>query len=350
MHDEVFAFTPKGDIIPLPQGATVIDFAYAIHSAVGNKMIGAKINGMIVPIDRTVQNGEIVEVLTSSSTKGPSRDWLNIVKTSEARSKIRQWFKKESRPENIVLGRSILDGEFKKYNVKLTDQQKNDMVAVVAQRIGFTSADDLYNAVGYGGIALNKLANKLKEEISKMTVVNAEPAVVTEETMVQKSQKPKHLKSNGGIVVDGEAGCLVKFAKCCNPLPGDDVVGFVTKGYGISIHKKDCPNVIEGMKNDENKDRWKVAYWEEQDNGSSRSVYEALLQLFTEDRVGMLADIAVALADMKVSILQVNSQKRNNGRCIITLKISCKNIEHYDSIVSRLRSLNGVESVARGFS
>ena len=314
LHDEVFAFTPKGDIIPLPQGATVIDFAYAIHSAVGNKMIGAKINGMIVPIDRTVQNGEIVEVLTSSSTKGPSRDWLNIVKTSEARSKIRQWFKKESRPENIVLGRAILDGEFKKYNVKLTDQQKNDMVAVVAQRTGFTSADDLYNAVGYGGVALNKLANKLKEEISKMTVVNAEPAVVTEETMVQKSQKPKHLKSNGGIVVDGEAGCLVKFAKCCNPLPGDDVVGFVTKGYGISIHKKDCPNVIEGMKNDENKDRWKVAYWEEQDNGSSRSVYEALLQLFTEDRVGMLADIAVALADMKVSILQVNSQKRNNGR------------------------------------
>ena len=350
LHDEVFAFTPKGDIIPLPQGATVIDFAYAIHSAVGNKMIGAKINGMIVPIDRTVQNGEIVEVLTSSSTKGPSRDWLNIVKTSEARSKIRQWFKKESRPENIVLGRAILDGEFKKYNVKLTDQQKNDMVAVVAQRIGFTSADDLYNAVGYGGVALNKLANKLKEEISKLTVVNAEPAVVTEETMVQKSQKPKHLKSNGGIVVDGEAGCLVKFAKCCNPLPGDDVVGFVTKGYGISIHKKDCPNVIEGMKNDENKDRWKVAYWEDQNNGSSRSVYEALLQLFTEDRVGMLADIAVALADMKVSILQVNSQKRNNGRCIITLKISCKNIEHYDSIVSRLRSLNGVESVARGFS
>ena len=350
LHDEVFAFTPKGDIIPLPQGATVIDFAYAIHSAVGNKMIGAKINGMIVPIDRTVQNGEIVEVLTSSSTKGPSRDWLNIVKTSEARSKIRQWFKKESRPENIVLGRAIIDGEFKKHNVKLTDQQKNDMVAAVGQRIGFASADDLYNTVGYGGVPLNKIANKLKEEISKLNVVNVEPAPVTEETMVQKSQKPKHLKSNGGIVVDGEAGCLVKFAKCCNPLPGDDVVGFVTKGYGISIHKKDCPNVIEGMKNDENKDRWKVAYWEEQDNGSSRSVYEALLQLFTEDRVGMLADIAVALADMKVSILQVNSQKRNNGRCIITLKISCKNIEHYDSIVSRLRSLNGVESVARGFS
>ena len=349
LHDEVFAFTPKGDIIPLPQGATVIDFAYAIHSAVGNKMIGAKINGMIVPIDRTVQNGEIVEVLTSSSTKGPSRDWLSIVKTSEARSKIRQWFKKESRPENIVLGRAILDGEFKKYSMKISDQLKNEMVATVAQKIGFTSADDLYNAVGYGGVALNKLSNKLKDEISKLTEVNAEPVPVTEETMIQKSQKPKNLKSNGGIVVDGEAGCQVKFAKCCNPLPGDDVVGFVTKGYGISIHKKDCPNVIEGMKNAENKDRWKAAYWENEGE-AAKGVYEAHLQLFTEDRVGMLADVAVALADMKVSILQVNSQKRNKGRCIITLKISCKNIEHYDSIVSRLRSLNGVESVARGFS
>jgi len=351
-HDEVFAFTPKGDIIALPQGATVIDFAYAIHSAVGNKMIGAKINGMIVPIDRTVQNGEIVEVLTSSSTKGPSRDWLNIVKTSESRSKIRQWFKKESRAENIVLGRSIVDGEIKKYNVKLSEQQKIDVVAAAAQRIGFASADDLYNTIGYGGIPLNKFGNKLKDEIMKLSVVETEPVPVTEETLVQnqKTQMPKHIKSNGGIVVDGEYGCMVKFAKCCNPLPGDEVVGFVTKGYGISIHKKDCPNVIEGMKNEENRERWKEAHWEEAEQGAGKSVYEALLQLFTEDRVGMLADIAVALSDMKVAILHVNSQKRNNGRGIISLKISCKNIDHYNSIVSRLKSLDGVESVARGFS
>ena len=167
---------------------------------------------------------------------------------------------------------------------------------------------------------------------------------------MQKSQKPKHLKSNSGIIVDGEYGCQVKFAKCCNPLPGDDVVGFVTKGYGISIHKKDCPNVIEGMKNEGNRDRWKPAYWEDSEQGRAKNVYEALLQLFTEDRVGMLADVAVALADMKVAILQVNSQKRNNGRGIISLKISCKNIEHYNSIVARLRTLNGVESVGRGFS
>ena len=166
----------------------------------------------------------------------------------------------------------------------------------------------------------------------------------------QNTQKPRNLKSNSGIIVDGESGCMVKFAKCCNPLPGDEVVGFVTKGYGISIHKKDCPNVIEGMKSEENAHRWKEAHWELGDQGSPKDVYEALLQLFTEDRVGMLADVAVALADMKVAILHVNSQKRTNGRCIISLKISCKNIDHYNSIVSRLRTLDGVESVARGFS
>ncbi len=351
-QDEVFVFTPKGDVIALPQGATVIDFAFAIHSAVGNKMIGAKINGMIVPIDRIVGNGEIVEILTSSVTKGPSRDWLNIVKTSEARAKIKQWFKKETRVENISLGRSIVEGEFRKQNLKLDEDERAEVVSAVAQRIGFASADDLYNGVGYGGLSINKLANKIREESQKYTVAETEPVQATEEELVQKTlTKPKNLKSNSGIVVDGESGCQVKFAKCCNPLPGDEVIGFVTKGYGISIHKRDCPNVIEGMKNEENRERWKIARWEQDGvQDGSRNVYEALLQLFTEDRVGMLADVAVALADMKVAILQVNSQKRTNGRCIISLKISCKNIEHYNSIVARLRSLDGVDSVGRGFS
>ena len=349
-HDEVFVFTPKGDVIAMPQGATVIDFAYSIHSAVGNKMIGAKVNGMIVPIDRVVQNGEIIEIITSSSTKGPSRDWLNIVKTSEARSKIRQWFKKEQREENILLGKSMVDAEVKKHGVRISEAQKAEIIGSIAQRIGFMSSDDLYNTVGYGGISVNKFSTKLKEELNKIAEAQAEPVVITEQDMVQKS-KPRHLKSNSGIVVDGEVGCQVKFAKCCNPLPGDDVIGFITKGYGISIHKKDCPNVIEGRKNEATLDRWVTAHWESgEESDGSRSVYEALLQLFTEDRVGMLADVAVALADMKVAILHVNSQKRTNGRCIISLKISCKNIEYYNSIVSRLRSLNGVESVARGFS
>ncbi len=351
-HDEVFVFTPKGDVIALPQGATVIDFAYSIHSAVGNKMIGAKINGMIVPIDRVVQNGEIVEVLTSSNSKGPSRDWLNIVKTSETKSKIRQWFKKESRSENIMLGRSIVDSEIKKYGIRLSDQQKNEMLTNVAQRSGFVTYDDMFNAVGYGGISLNKVSSKIKDEMLKLSEQTFEPTPVTEQELMQKSlARSKHIKSNSGIIVDGESGCQVKFAKCCNPLPGDGVVGFITKGYGISIHKKDCPNIVEGKQKPELRDRFVEAHWEMPDvQGSSKNYYEALLQLFTEDRVGMLADVAVALADMKVAILHVNSQKRNNGRCIISLKISCKNIDHYNSIVSRLRSLEGVESVGRGFS
>lgn len=350
-QDEVFVFTPKGDVIPLPQGATVIDFAYAIHSAVGNRMIGAKINGMIVPIDRVVQNGEIIEIITSSSTKGPKRDWINIVKTSEARAKIRQWFKKESKAENIVEGRAVAEAEFKKFNVRLTESQKRDCISAIVQKIGFTNLDDLYNALGYGGVSMHKFSAKLKEEVMKFAEPEPEHTPANEADAVKTVAKPKHLRSNSGIIVDGESGCQVKFAKCCNPLPGDDVVGFVTKGYGISIHKKDCPNVIEGRKSSQNADRWKTAYWEApEDTGLSFNVYEAHLQLFTEDRVGMLADIAVALADMKVAILQVNSQKRSGGRCIVNLKISCKNTDHYNSIVSRLRSLNGVENVARGYS
>jgi GTP pyrophosphokinase len=230
-HDEVFVFTPKGDVVALPQGATVIDFAYAIHSAVGNKMIGAKINGMIVPIDRVVQNGEIVEILTSSSTKGPSRDWLNIVRTSEARAKIKQWFKKETRTENISLGRTIVEGEFKKQNVRLDEQSRLEILSAIAQRLGFASADDLFNGVGYGGISINKLSNKIKDEASRYATVEPEITEITDESITQKVIKPKNLKHNSGIVVDGESGCQVKFAKCCNPLPGDEVVGFITKGY-----------------------------------------------------------------------------------------------------------------------
>ncbi len=350
-HDEVFVFTPKGDVIALAQGSTVIDFAYAIHSAVGNRMIGAKINGSIVPIDRVVENGEIVEILTSSSSvRGPSRDWLNIVKTSEARNKIRQWFKKETRAENLLVGKNMFDGELKKLVSKLGDTERHEIATVVAEKIGFASADDLYNALGYGGVSLQKLTNKLKEEASKRVSVDQTPIEVTEESIVTKT-KPRNVKSNSGIIVDGESGCAVKFAKCCNPLPGDDVIGFITKGYGISIHKKDCPNAISGKANPESRERWIEAHWETpEDTGATKNVYEALLQVFTEDKIGMLANIAVALADMKVMILQVNSRKKANGDYIIDLKVSCKNIDHYYSIVSRLRTLDGVLDVVRGFS
>ncbi len=348
-HDETFVFTPKGDVIALPQGSTVIDFAYAIHSAVGNKMIGAKINNMIVPIDRVPQNGEIVEILTSSSTKGPSRDWLKIVKTSEARTKIRQWFKKEKRSDNIVVGRASVESELRKYCRICTDAQCNEIATNVGVRTGFKSAEDLYNTIGYGGLPVSKIVAKLKDEADKIIHPIAEQAQIIDATQVQTVNKPKNFKSNSGIIVDGESGCSVKFAKCCNPLPGDKVIGFITKGYGISIHKQDCPNVLIGLKKLESADRWIRAHWENPDSPSS-SVYEALLQIHAYNSIKLIADITVMLAEMKVSILQINSLKSADDRVTINLKISCKNIDHYSSIVSRLKTLSDVVAITRGFS
>ena len=347
IHDETFVFTPKGDVIALPQGSTVIDFAYAIHSAVGNKMVGAKINGMIVPIDKVPQNGEIVEILTSNSSKGPSRDWLKIVKTSEAKNKIRQWFKKEKREENIAYGQSIIDAELRKFARNYTEAQKDEIVTNVARRIGVQTAEDLYNTIGYGGMSLAKVTLKLHDEFDRI-VKSDEPQEALSISDIPL-KKAKNVKSNSGIIVDGQEGCQVKFAKCCNPLPGDSVIGFVTKGYGISIHKKDCPNVIQGMKDLDNASRWVTAEWEKGSDNAG-SVYEALIQVYAIDRIGLIADLTMALADMKVSILSINSQKKSDDTMIFNLKISCKNIDHYKSIVSRIKGLNGVEDVTRGFS
>lgn len=344
-HDETFVFTPKGDVMALPQGATVIDFAYAIHSAVGHKMIGAKINGMIVPIDRVLQNGEIVEILTSSSSKGPSRDWLKIVTTSDAKNRIRQWFKKEKRADNILLGRSMIEGEIKKAGFVVNEATRTEAVENVAQRNGFATADDLYNTIGYGGLPLSKVRNKIVDEVGKLVAPIEPPPQVTEETII--TAKPKKIKSNSGIIVDGESGCSVKFAKCCNPLPGDNVIGFITKGFGISIHKCDCPNVITGKNNPEYVDRWVSASWDD-DSSSKRSLFEANLQIRVDDRIGMLADISVALADMRVDILQINVQTSSGGS-LVSLKVGCKNTDHYSSIVSRLRSIPGIYDVTRGF-
>jgi GTP pyrophosphokinase len=354
-HDEVFVFTPKGDVIALPNGANLIDFAYAVHSAVGNKMIGGKINGMIVPIDRTLQNGEIVEILTSSSTKGPSRDWVNIVKTSSARAKIRAWFKKEKRSDNIVVGRATVDAELKKICGRatvITDAQREEILQPICTRFGYNSIEDFYNAIGYGGLPISKFTVRLQDECERVIRPEVEdgPQIQTPDQIPVKPA-PKNIRSNGGIVVDGESGCMVKFAKCCNPLPGDKVIGFVTKGFGISIHKTDCPNVLAGKSNPENADRWKEAHWETPSgSGDQQGIYEALLQIYSDDRIGMLADITVALADMRVSILQVNVLRRSDGTTIVNLKVGCKNIDHCNSIVSRLRGLNGVNNILRGFA
>ncbi len=349
-QDETFVFTPKGDVIALPQGATVIDFAYAIHSGVGNKMIGAKINGVIVPIDRSPNTGDIVEILTSSSSKGPSRDWLNIVKTSEARTKIRGWFKKEKRSDNIVAGKAMIDAQLKHYTRSVTEAKRNEMVAAVGKRLGFMSADDLYNTLGYGGISMGKITNKLRDEYERMLEAeDAEPQAEITAADV-KTATPKTLAAGNGIIVDGAAGCQVKFARCCNPLPGDDVIGFITKGFGISIHKCDCPNVKLGRENPDNADRWVEAKWQTKDGAHDNSMYEAQITVYVENRLGIVADISVALSEMRVFLLQINTANSTGDESIVSLKISCKNVEHYNSIVSRLRTIVGVRDVTRGFS
>lgn len=348
--DETFVFTPKGDVIALPMGSTIIDFAYAIHTEVGNKMVGAKINGMIAPIDRIPQTGEIVEILTSQSSRGPSRDWLGIVKTGEARAKIRQWFKKEKRAENIVIGQAELEKEMGRYRGHPTDAQKAEIAENVAHRLGMRETDDLYNAIGYNGIAMTKVTAKLKDEYEKIVKPEEEPAPITDTEQVQTT-KSRKVRSDNGVIVDGEYGCAVKFAKCCNPLPGDSIIGFVTKGYGISIHKQDCPNVVSGKQNPDYAGRWLEAHWDSDIAGeSSKSLFEAMIQVFAENNMTLLAEITAALADMKVALLSINTKKRTEQDIIINLTVGCKNIEHFNAIVSRIRSIEHVRSIARGFT
>jgi len=346
-HDETFVFTPKGDVVALPQGSTLIDFAYAIHSGVGNRMIGAKINGMIAPIDRVPETGDIVEVLTSPSSKGPSRDWLKIVRTSEARSKIRQWFKKEKRAENIVVGRAEVMREISRFGHQLNDSQKAEIILNVARRIGMQDLEDLFNSIGYGGLSVSKISPKLKDEFDryvKQLGASDTPPTTTE----QVKTDTKHRSRTGGVVIDGEIGCAVKFAKCCNPLPGDAVIGFVTKGYGVSVHKRDCPNVIASMQNEENRSRWKSAEWDlSSDSGDSKALFESGIQILAENHIMLLADITAALAEMRVSLLSINTQKRTDSAILIHLTVGCKNTEHFNSILSRLRVIRNIESVSR---
>ena len=348
-HDETFVFTPKGDVISLPQGSTVIDFAYAIHSAVGNKMTGAKVNGAIVPIDKIPQNGDIIEILTSASSKGPSRDWLKIVKTGEARSKIRQWFKKEKRAENIVVGKSEVEKELRKIGKPYTEAQLNDIIASIAKRVGINNSDDFYNTIGFGGLSLQRFIPKIKEEIEKISEEEQKPITAEEEISKVKTVISNVRSNSGGVIIDGESGCHVKFAKCCNPLPGDKIVGFVTRGFGVSVHKTDCPNVTNTRRNEENLARWVRAEWQKTSDNVTE-MYEAKLQITATDEIGVIAAISVALADMKVSISQINTQPQKNGDMAINITVGCKNTSHYESIVSKLRSLRSVISVTRAFS
>lgn len=330
--DEVFVFTPKGDVVNLPAGSNVIDFAYAIHSAVGNRMVGAKVNGKIVSLDYTLSNGEIIEIITTSAANhGPSRNWLKMVKTNEARTKIRQWFKKERRDENISEGVSALEYELKSLGVSLDDPQTDEQLLNVAENMHFTDIDDMYAAIGYGGASAQKIAVKVRDMIIRIKN--------TEEIRIVPQSKKR--VSDGGVSVEGIDNCLIKFAKCCNPLPGDFIVGFITKGYGVSIHNINCPNARRGL--EQAPDRWLKASWENSDS----KYFTATINIEAKNAVGVMAKVASVLADMKVSVRNFNAKDNGDDTATISVAMDVKNVEHLNFIIAKLKKNKLVLNITR---
>ena len=336
MPEEVFVFTPKGDVFSLPSGATVVDFAYAIHSAVGNKMVGAKVDGKIVPLDYNVKTGEIVEIMTSSQQgKGPSRDWLNIVKTSQARSKIRQWFKKERREENIAEGKAQVEREFRRNFIRLSESEYNEFILKIAERQHCKDADDFYAAIGYGGVSLMRLMPRIKEDYAKLNK--------TEQPILNIVPQKKTTKSKEGVIVEGIDNCLIKFSRCCNPLPGDDIIGFITRGHGVSIHTKKCTNVPDDISKAGEPDRWITAYWD----SNVREDFKCTLQIYCLNRIGLLADVSSLLANMRIMINDISTRNTKDGRAIVMVTVSVNGVEHLNTLVQKIDKIEGVLSIER---
>ena len=336
LPEEVFAFTPRGDVINLPAGATVIDFAYAIHSAVGNRMIGAKVNNRIVPIDHQVVTGEIIEIITGPENRGPSRDWLNIVKTSEAKNKIRNWFKKERREENIAEGKDALEREMRRNLMSVPADKQEEFLSALAKRNHCNTVEEMYAAIGYGGLQMARILPKLKDEYNRLKANDAEPKAIPTVDI-------RKIHSSDGVVVEGIDNCPIKFAKCCSPLPGDEIIGFVTRGFGVSIHKKDCANARESMRHPENRDRWVKAYWAD----TVREDYKATLEIVCMDRANLVSDVALALGDMRVPIYSLDARSADQGRARMSVTIGITNTEHLNNVVARLRKVKDVVSVTR---
>ncbi len=333
LPEEVFVFTPKGDVINLPAGSTAIDFAYAIHSAVGNRMIGAKVNGRIVPLTYRVKTGEIVEVLTGPKDKGPSRDWLGIVQTSEAKNKIRSWFKRERREENIAEGRQMFERELRRNLINIPDGEYDGFVDELVKRQKLNTRDELFASIGYGGILMSRLLPKIKEEYQKL-IGRSDPVEAFKVPTVSR-------KSSEGVVVEGIDNCLVKFAHCCNPLPGDDIVGFITRGHGVSIHKRDCVNVVAGI----DSPRFVKASWAD----DVKESFKSTLEIICRDRTGLIADISSQLSTMHIPIYAFATRVSGDS-AIITATVGIANTEHLNSVVTRLRKIKSVEEIKRSNS
>ena len=337
LPEEVFAFTPKGDVINLPTGATCIDFAYAIHSAVGNRMVGCKVNNRMVPIDHVVSTGEIIEVILGPADKGPSRDWLKIVRTSEAKSKIRNWFKKMRREENIQQGRDALARELRREMIIIPDDQLDEFINSCCRRLRQNNAEELYAAIGYGGMTIANCLPKLKEEWTKLKATEER----SEEDLPKVDLSKVH--ATDGVVVEGFDNTPIKFAKCCSPLPGDPIVGFITRGFGVSIHKQSCANAISSMKDPTNAPRWVKAYWAD----SVKDSYKAGLEIIALNRNELLQDVLAALADIRVPIYALNARQVENNCAVVSLTIGINNTEHLNRVVARLSKVKDVLKVTR---
>ncbi len=338
LPEEVFAFTPKGDVINLPAGATCIDFAYAIHSAVGNRMIGCKVNNRMVPIDHIVATGEIIEVILGPADKGPSRDWLKIVRTSEAKSKIRNWFKKMRKEENVAQGRDALARELRREMIFIPDDELDAFISGCCRRMRQNTAEELYAAIGYGGLTVAHCLPKLKEEYQKLKAAEA-PEALRELPKVDL----RRVHATDGVVVEGFDNTPIKFAKCCSPLPGDPIVGFITRGFGVSIHKRGCSNVAASLKDPSNAARWVKASWAE----SVKDSYKAGVEIVALDRNDLLRDVLAVLSDMRVPIYNMNARTADNGCGIISLTIGINNTEHLNRVVARLAKVRDVLKVTR---
>ena len=336
-QEDVFAVTPRGDVINLPVGSTIVDFAFAIHSAVGIKMVGAKADGRIVPINHVIKTGEVIEILTTNQPgHGPSRDWMNIAVTNQAKAKIRSWFKKERRTENIAAGKLEVEKEFKRNGISLPDGDMEEFISEQAHRMHCADSDDFFAAIGYGGITLSRIMPRIREEYNKRAAAMKPPVI---EAVVPEARN----HSSEGVVVDGIDNCLIKLSKCCTPLPGDDIIGFITRGHGVSIHKRDCNNVPRDISKCSEPERWIPAHW---DNVRTERFVSAL-QVSAIDRDGLVVDILTAVQGMRVPVHSINARQARGGNCIATLSVSAESVEHLRSIIARLEKLPGVFSVER---
>ena len=343
--DEVFVFTPRGDVVNLPAGSTPIDFAYSIHSAVGNSMVGAKVNGRMVGFDCQLHNGDIVEISTSKSARGPSRDWINIAKSGEARNKIRQWFKRERREENIAQGRASFESELKHAGLNVSQVTDPAVLPAILKRVRFQSLDEMYAAIGYGGYTALKAVNRVREELrhmNRVAVAKAAQEAAEKAAQEAKPQPLRKVKSEKGIIVEGLSNCLVKFSKCCSPVPGDEITGFITRGYGVSVHRKDCPNA-DPERNPSEQGRWIKVTWSDDCYDS----YNTSLEVICKDRPNLLVDISTVLSTCKASVTGLNIHTTADGFALFHMVIAVSDAKQLQQIIRKLHNISSVMKVNR---